>query len=123
MKKIILAIGLITTFFYSCENDPTSAYLNVKNETTLPLEGVTIYLGGIVHNYGKIDSGKTSGLFLFYNTFVADSIVFEYDNEVTIFRPNNGLFQWPAMEIGATYTYTIGLDQNNEPKYEVGKVN
>ena len=125
MRGLILAIGLVSVILYSCDNseDPSSVYLNVKNETSIPLGSVTIYLGGLVHNYGTIDSGQTSDVFLFNDTYVADSITFIFDSELTIFKPSNALFQWMGMEVGATYRYSIQLDQNNQPKYSVGKVN
>ncbi|WP_323756175.1 hypothetical protein [Roseivirga sp.] len=124
LRRLILAICLVSAILYSCDNsdDRSSVYLNVKNETSITLESVTIYLGGVVHNFGAVNSGQTSDEFLFNDTYVADSITFKYGLDLTILKPNNALFQWMGMEVGATYRYSIQLDQNNQPKYSVSKV-
>ena len=121
MKKLIVAVILIPLFFCSCENSDEDAlvYLMVKNEATLPLDEVIIYLGGVIQNYGSIGSLESSGTFPFKNTYIADSITFKYDSQSAVIKPNNALVQWIGAEIGATYQYVISLDENENFQFSV----
>ncbi|WP_339609615.1 hypothetical protein [uncultured Roseivirga sp.] len=125
MKKCIFLISLASVLLYSCDKSDDSAmvYLSIKNETPLPLELVSIYLEGTTHSYGTINTGQTSDTFLFRNSYVADSITFEYNSKLGIVKPSDALFQWAGMEAGATYRYVIHLDENERFQYSVGKVN
>ncbi|KYG74687.1 hypothetical protein EV198_0824 [Roseivirga ehrenbergii] len=121
MKKLLVAVILIPLFFCYCENSDEEAlvYLMVKNEATLPLDEVTIYLGGYVHTYGTVGSLESSNVRPFKNTYIADSITFKYDSQSAVIKPNNALVQWIGVEMGATYQYVISLDENENFQFSV----
>lgn len=115
----MLFILFCTAAACSKEDAPSEFYIEVNNKSELPLNQVIFYNKNEVENFGNIETGQTTQKVLFTNKYVVDSIELTLNGVSKKMYPTDALVNWVALVQGATYTYELYVQGNNEVAFDI----